>query len=51
MSASGTSRHCAAAQQFVCFRSDHGAEAVSVADLGYVFSKDSPLHAKLEAGL
>ena len=29
----------------------HGAEAVAVADLDYVFSKDNPLYAKLEAGL
>jgi len=28
-----------------------GAEAVSVAELSYVFSKDNPLYAKLEAGL
>ena len=30
---------------------EHGAEAVAVADLDYVFSKDNPLYAKLEAGL
>ena len=30
---------------------EQGAEAVSVADLGYVFSRDNPLYAKLEAGL
>jgi ATP phosphoribosyltransferase len=29
----------------------HGAEAVAVADLDYVFSRDNPLYAKLEAGL
>jgi hypothetical protein len=29
----------------------HGAEAVAVADLDYVFSKDNPLYAKLEAKL
>lgn len=28
-----------------------GAEAVSVAELGYVFTSDNPLHAKLEAAL
>lgn len=33
------------------FMREHGAEAVSVAELGYVFSKDNPLYAKLEAGL
>jgi hypothetical protein len=27
------------------------AEAVAVAELGYVFSRDNPLYAKLEAGL
>ncbi len=30
---------------------EHGAEAVAVADLDYVFSRDNPLYAKLEAGL
>ncbi len=30
---------------------DKGAEAVTVTDLGYVFSHDNPLYAKLEAGL
>lgn len=29
----------------------NGAEAVAVTDLDYVFSKDNPLYAKLEAGL
>jgi ATP phosphoribosyltransferase len=33
------------------FLRDNGAEAVAVADLDYVFSKDNPLYAKLEAGL
>lgn len=33
------------------FMRERGAEAVSVAELGYVFSKDNPLYAKLEAGL
>jgi ATP phosphoribosyltransferase len=45
--------HCPPAQVYALtsFLRDHGAEAVSVADLGYVFSKDNPLYAKLEAGL
>ena len=30
---------------------ENGAEAVAVADLDYVFSKDNPLYATLEAGL
>ena len=30
---------------------ENGAEAVAVAELGYVFSRDNPLYAKLEAGL
>ena len=33
------------------FLRDNGAEAVAVADLDYVFSKDNPLFAKLAAGL
>ncbi|MGH6728125.1 MAG: ATP phosphoribosyltransferase [Pseudolabrys sp.] len=33
------------------FLRENGAEAVAVADLDYVFSKDNPLYAKLEAGL
>ena len=33
------------------FLRDHGAEALAVADLDYVFSKDNPLFAKLEAKL
>jgi ATP phosphoribosyltransferase len=33
------------------FLRDNGAEAVAVADLDYVFSRDNPLFAKLEAGL
>jgi len=33
------------------FLRDHGAEAVAVADLDYVFSRDNPLYEKLEAGL
>ena len=44
----GGIRGCGALTSFL---RDHGAEAVSVADLGYVFSKDNPLYAKLEAGL
>ena len=30
---------------------ENGAEAVAVAELGYVFSRDNPLFARLEAGL
>jgi ATP phosphoribosyltransferase len=33
------------------FLREKGAEAVTVADLGYVFARDNPLYAKLEAGL
>ena len=33
------------------FLREHGAEAVAVGDLGYVFSRDNPLFARLEAGL
>ena len=33
------------------FLRENGAEAVAVADLDYVFSRDNPLFAKLEAGL
>ena len=33
------------------FLRDKGAEAVTVTDLGYVFTRDNPLDAKLEAGL
>ncbi len=33
------------------FLRENGAEAVAVAELGYVFSRDNPLYAKLEAGL
>ena len=33
------------------FLLENGAEAVAVADLDYVFSRDNPLYAKLEAGL
>jgi ATP phosphoribosyltransferase len=33
------------------FLRENGAENVAVADLGYVFSRDNPLYAKLEAGL
>jgi len=45
--------HCPPAQVYALttFLRDHGAEAVAVADLDYVFSKDNPLFAKLEAGL
>ena len=33
------------------FLRENGAEAVAVADLDYVFSKDNPLFDKLSAGL
>lgn len=33
------------------FLREHGAVTVTVADLGYVFARDNPLYAKLEAGL
>ena len=36
---------------FASFLREQGAEAVTVADLGYVFARDNPLYAKLEAGL
>ncbi len=45
--------HCPPAQVYALtsFLRESGAEAVAVAELGYVFSKDNPLYAKLEAGL
>jgi ATP phosphoribosyltransferase len=45
--------HCPPAQVYALtsFLRDNGAEAVAVADLDYVFSRDNPLYAKLEAGL
>lgn len=45
--------HCPPSQVYALtsFLRENGAEAVAVADLGYVFSKDNPLYAKLEAGL
>ena len=45
--------HCPPAQvgAFASFLREHGAEAVTVTDLGYVFARDNPLYAKLEAGL
>jgi ATP phosphoribosyltransferase len=33
------------------FLREQGAEAVTVADLGYVFARDNPLYTRLEAGL
>jgi ATP phosphoribosyltransferase len=33
------------------FLREHGAEAVSVADVDFVFARENPLYAKLEAGL
>jgi ATP phosphoribosyltransferase len=45
--------HCPPEQVYALtsFLRDNGAEAVAVADLDYVFSKDNPLYARLEAGL
>ena len=45
--------HCPPAQVYALtsYLREHGAEAVAVADLDYVFSKDNPLYAKLETGL
>ncbi|MCK9918737.1 ATP phosphoribosyltransferase [Microbacteriaceae bacterium K1510] len=45
--------HCPPGQVYALtsFMRERGAEAVSVAELGYVFSKDNPLYAKLEVGL
>jgi ATP phosphoribosyltransferase len=45
--------HCPPAQVYALtsFLRDHGAQAVAVADLDYVFSRDNPLYAKLEAKL
>ncbi len=33
------------------FLREHGAESVAVAELDYVFARDNPLYAKLEAAL
>jgi ATP phosphoribosyltransferase len=45
--------HCPPGQVYALtsFLRENGAEAVAVADLDYVFSRDNPLYAKLEAGL
>ena len=45
--------HCPPGEVYALtsFLRDNGAEAVAVADLDYVFSRDNPLYAKLEAGL
>ena len=45
--------HCPPAQVHALanFLRENGAEAVSVAELDYVFARDNPLYAKLEAGL
>lgn len=45
--------HCPPAEVYALtsFLRDSGAEAVAVADLDYVFSRDNPLFARLEAGL
>ncbi len=45
--------HCPPGQVYALtsYLRENGAEAVAVADLDYVFSKDNPLYAKLEAAL
>ena len=45
--------HCPPSEVYALtsFLRENGAEAVAVADLDYVFSRDNPLFAKLEAGL
>jgi ATP phosphoribosyltransferase len=45
--------HCPPGEVYALtsFLRDNGAEAVAVADLDYVFSRDNPLYAKLEARL
>ena len=45
--------HCPPDQVYALtnFLRENGAEAVAVADLDYVFSRDNPLYTKLEAGL
>jgi ATP phosphoribosyltransferase len=45
--------HCPPEQVYalVSFLRDNGADGVSVAELDYVFARDNPLYAKLEAGL
>jgi ATP phosphoribosyltransferase len=45
--------HCPPAEVYPLtgYLREHGAEAVSVAELDYVFSKDNPLYAKLAAAL
>jgi ATP phosphoribosyltransferase len=45
--------HCPPDQVYALtsFLRENGAEAVAVAELGYVFSRDNPLYAKLEAAL
>ena len=45
--------HCPPAQVYALtsYLRENGAEAVAVADLDYVFSRDNPLYAKLEAAL
>ncbi|HET9715503.1 MAG TPA: ATP phosphoribosyltransferase [Pseudolabrys sp.] len=45
--------HCPPDQVYALtnFLRENGAEAVAVAELGYVFSRENPLFAKLEAGL
>ena len=44
--------HCPPDQVYALtsFLRENGAEAVAVADLDYVFARNNPLYAKLEAG-
>jgi ATP phosphoribosyltransferase len=45
--------HCppASVHDLTAFLRERGAQAVAVADLDYVFSRDNPLYARLEAAL
>ena len=45
--------HCPPGQvhALASFLREKGAESVTVADIDYVFTRDNPLYAKLEAGL
>ena len=45
--------HCPPGQLYALasFLREHGAENVAVSDLGYVFARENPLYARLQAGL
>jgi ATP phosphoribosyltransferase len=45
--------HCPPDQVYALtgFLRENGAEAVAVAEIDYVFSRDNPLYARLEAGI